>query len=291
MRTTIRLMLTALLLATSLLATEAQAEEPLARTLPKMDHAPLLGGPFADTKAVTKTCLMCHSTDGKEVRAGNHGMGAAADDAVDCLTCHADPLLWKWGLTGEELKAAAQSVGKPHQGNCGTCHFRSGPDADMTADLLRPTADIDVHMGRAGFACTNCHFTTEHNIAAGAQCTMCHGPEPHGDMDLLDDHADSVDCRACHIPQATTHGWRQPGADCPDPTAADTRLQATAGATGGARSHMIHPGEQALGCLDCHGDTGEIDFEALGYSKDAWELGRPEGGSHRTALEAPDCEE
>jgi len=31
--------------------------------------------------------------------------------------------------------------------------------------------------------------------------------------------------------------------------------------------HMVAPKEEALGCLDCHGDNGRMDWKALGYAK------------------------
>lgn len=33
-------------------------------------------------------------------------------------------------------------------------------------------------------------------------------------------------------------------------------------------NHMVAPKEQALGCLDCHGDEGRMDWAALGYKGD-----------------------
>lgn len=33
-------------------------------------------------------------------------------------------------------------------------------------------------------------------------------------------------------------------------------------------NHMVAPKEQALGCLDCHGDNGRMDWQALGYDRD-----------------------
>jgi len=33
-------------------------------------------------------------------------------------------------------------------------------------------------------------------------------------------------------------------------------------------NHMVAPAEDALGCLDCHGDKGRMNWEALGYEKD-----------------------
>jgi hypothetical protein len=33
-------------------------------------------------------------------------------------------------------------------------------------------------------------------------------------------------------------------------------------------NHMVSPKEEALGCLDCHGDNGRMDWQALGYKGD-----------------------
>jgi hypothetical protein len=33
-------------------------------------------------------------------------------------------------------------------------------------------------------------------------------------------------------------------------------------------NHMVSPKEDALGCLDCHGDKGRMDWKALGYEGD-----------------------
>ena len=33
-------------------------------------------------------------------------------------------------------------------------------------------------------------------------------------------------------------------------------------------NHMVAPAEDALNCLDCHGDNGRMDWKALGYKKD-----------------------
>jgi hypothetical protein len=33
-------------------------------------------------------------------------------------------------------------------------------------------------------------------------------------------------------------------------------------------NHMVAPKEEALSCLDCHGDHGRFDWQSLGYKKD-----------------------
>lgn len=34
------------------------------------------------------------------------------------------------------------------------------------------------------------------------------------------------------------------------------------------QNHMVSPADQALGCLDCHGDNGRLDWATLGYKAD-----------------------
>jgi hypothetical protein len=38
-------------------------------------------------------------------------------------------------------------------------------------------------------------------------------------------------------------------------------------------THMVTPGSQALECAECHGETGRLDWEALGYPGDPIEWG------------------
>jgi hypothetical protein len=33
-------------------------------------------------------------------------------------------------------------------------------------------------------------------------------------------------------------------------------------------NHMVVPADKALDCLDCHGDNGRLDWQALGYAAD-----------------------
>lgn len=41
-----------------------------------------------------------------------------------------------------------------------------------------------------------------------------------------------------------------------------------------AINHMVSPAEQALGCLDCHGDDGRLDWKQLGYKGDPMKTGK-----------------
>ncbi len=160
-------------------------------------------------------CTKCH--------AGYNWSDADFDfsrqDNVDCLVCH------DWSNTyvkgdsglpkkGVDLLVAAKSVGYPKRENCGTCHnFGGGGEAvkhgDLDTSLDNPSPEVDVHMGKAGFLCIDCHRTVKHQIpgrafsvsadnAGGIGCTDCHS-QPHKD-ERLNQHLAKVACVTCHIP-------------------------------------------------------------------------------------------
>jgi len=41
-----------------------------------------------------------------------------------------------------------------------------------------------------------------------------------------------------------------------------------------AINHMVSPADEALGCLDCHGDSGRLDWAKLGYQGDPMRTGK-----------------
>src|SRR5574341_553081 len=141
---------------------------------------------------------------------------------VDCLVCHADTASYSKGANGNpadgvDLVAAAKSVGAPTRQNCGQCHFDGGggngvKHGDLDESLYFPTENIDVHMGKWNFQCTDCHQTKDHQIlgkliadnyqidpSEQVSCTNCHSRAPHQD-ERLNSHAKSVACQTCHIP-------------------------------------------------------------------------------------------
>lgn len=161
-------------------------------------------------------CTTCHAGYGWEDADFDFGR----DDAVDCLVCHDRSGQYqktKKGLPadGVDLKAAAGSVGRPTRADCGACHFAGGggdavKHGDLDGSMLNPNERVDVHMGRHGFVCVDCHQTTDHAIpgrslsvsvddAHRVRCTDCHPAAPHGDQ-RLDDHVRTVACQTCHIP-------------------------------------------------------------------------------------------
>ncbi len=146
---------------------------------------------------------------------------------IDCLVCHDTTGTYgkdapNGGMPKAEVNTVqvAQHVGKTSRQTCGRCHFNGGGGAnvkhgDLEPTLIDPPDDFDVHMGRAGMDCQDCHRTKEHRIAGQClaiptsegrvNCEQCHGDTPHS-MNLeigyhLDKHGRSVACQTCHIPQ------------------------------------------------------------------------------------------
>lgn len=167
---------------------------------------------------------------------------------VDCLVCHDQtgsykkfptkagyPVTEPTKFGGAKMfyppnyNEIAQNVGLPSRANCGGCHFNGGggdgvKHGDLDTSLLKPSKQLDVHMGVDGqnFGCTRCHTTTVHSIAgriyanpAAAErkslleddlapkiaCESCHSATPHKAGHKANDHTDKVACQACHIPE------------------------------------------------------------------------------------------
>ena len=184
-------------------------------------------------------CTSCHA---------GYGWADASFDfqqqtAVDCLACHADTALYAKGKAGNpvegiDLAAAAGSVRRPTRQNCGSCHFNGGggnavKHGDLDESLYYPDEGVDVHMGRLGFQCVDCHVTEDHQIPGhilsvspqakdDLACTNCHAADLHSDA-RLNAHTDAVACQTCHIPEgALRHAtkmdwdWSTAGQDLPE---------------------------------------------------------------------------
>lgn len=141
---------------------------------------------------------------------------------IDCLVCHDQSGTYKKSPTGAgmpeenvDLVLVAQSVGPTTRKNCGTCHFNGGggtgvKHGDLDESLLDPSEELDIHMGGAGFECTECHGGENHEILGASHgslkegtnhinCIDCHTEEPH-EKNILNTHVSSVACETCHIP-------------------------------------------------------------------------------------------
>jgi octaheme c-type cytochrome (tetrathionate reductase family) len=161
-------------------------------------------------------------------------------DNVDCLACHDWSGTYqkgKGGLPAEgvDLTEAAKSVGWPKRENCGSCHFRGGggdavKHGDLDSSMTYPRESVDVHMGKYGLICIDCHQTKNHQIRGRSisvsvdttnrlQCVDCHDEAAHLD-ERLNAHTQAVACETCHIPVAAireatkTHwDWSAAGKD------------------------------------------------------------------------------
>lgn len=188
-----------------------------------------------------KKCTSCHAGYGWK----EDGFDFADPLNVDCLVCHADTSTYAKGDYGYptediDLLAAAKSVRAPTRENCGKCHFDGGggnnvKHGELEEALLYPSEDLDVHMGKGNFLCTDCHRTESHQIkgrllsdnlkidpAEQVACTDCHDAEPHQD-ERINLHTKSVACQTCHVPTLapknptkTEWDWSTAGEDHPE---------------------------------------------------------------------------
>ena len=190
-------------------------------------------------------CTSCHAGYGFK----DMSFDFTDQTKVDCLVCHeqtgtykkfpagagnpvAKPTVFKGnGKTYQppDWNKVAQSVGRPKRKNCGTCHFFGGggdgvKHGDLDSSLMKPTKELDVHMGLDGknFDCVRCHTTVTHQIAGRTYatpaatdrkslveddtiskitCESCHTATPHEVGSKMNDHTDKVACQSCHIPE------------------------------------------------------------------------------------------
>ena len=163
-----------------------------------------------------RSCTKCHI-----------GYGWADDsfdfkkaENVDCLVCHEHTGSYVKGMFGiptkeTDLLAAARSVGTPMRENCLGCHAYGGggqavKHGDLDSSLAHPFEEEDVHIGRHGFLCVDCHTAKKHALRGrafsvsvedshGVACTDCHTRPEHRD-ERINAHLTSVACQTCHIP-------------------------------------------------------------------------------------------
>ncbi|EAQ95857.1 tetrathionate reductase family octaheme c-type cytochrome [Congregibacter litoralis] len=163
------------------------------------------------------SCTACHAGYGWT----DASYDFDATENIDCLVCHDGSGTYVKGnaglpVDGVDLREVAMSVGKPGRNNCGSCHFNGGggdavKHGDLDSSLFYPSENVDVHMGRFDFVCTDCHRTRDHQIAGRStsvsmdnenqiHCTDCHDRAPHRER-RLNSHGGALACQTCHIPE------------------------------------------------------------------------------------------
>jgi octaheme c-type cytochrome (tetrathionate reductase family) len=168
------------------------------------------------TRGNEKGCMKCHAGYGWV----DDTFDFSKRENVDCLVCHERSGTYVKGPGGiptkqSNLLAAARSVGTPTRENCIGCHAYGGggqavKHGDIDSSLLHPPADDDVHIGKHGFVCVDCHQAPDHQIRGrafsvsvedrnGVACTDCHTRPSHRD-ERIDVHLAAVACQTCHIP-------------------------------------------------------------------------------------------
>ncbi len=184
-------------------------------------------------------CTSCHAGYGWE----DENFDFSNEANIDCLVCHDNSGTYvksKAGYPAEgvDLLSVAQSVGYPTRENCGSCHFDGGggngvKHGDLDEHLYNPSENIDVHMGRNDFVCTDCHQTQDHQISGRSisvsldnenqiYCTDCHNEDLHED-ERINAHVQTVACQTCHIPAGAVKDptkmywdWSTAGQDLPE---------------------------------------------------------------------------
>lgn len=208
-------------------------------------------------------CTSCHAGYGWK---DDGFLARARATDVDCLVCHDTTGLYRKDPTGAgapapgtDLLAVARGVGRSSRATCGACHFEGGggdgvKHGDLDGTMTFPAERVDVHMGRHGLRCADCHRTEHHRVAGRllpptedaatrVRCTDCHAARPHGDA-RLDAHTATVACETCHVPRFAVEtptklfwDWSKAGRDGePEAVAEAARQEILAG--GDAARHV-----------------------------------------------------
>jgi len=253
-----------------------------------------------DTDGNNFSCQECHVTDHHQIPGNSLGVSpggtmhfscekchTAAPHAqsrlnrhyasVACQTCHIPffakevptKLSWDWSSAGQDMEEKADEYGK-HAYDKRKGHFTWGMkvvpkylwyngtasaylpgdkmDPDKVTRLTSPKGDITdktariypfkLHSGKQIYDKRNKTFITAKVFGEGGYWR---------DFDW--EKAARLGMEASGLPYSGEYGFAA--------TEMYWRI-----------NHMVSPKEQALGCLDCHGDNGRIDWQALGYGGD-----------------------
>ncbi len=166
-------------------------------------------------KGVQTACVSCHAKD--DAHAGKLGR--------DCASCHVE-IGWKV-KSFDHSKTGFALIGKHVAAKCEACHVKNVSDP-LPKTCNGCHAKDDVHKGRNGLACSDCHTARDWRSV-----TFDHAKT---DFPLLGRHA-SVKCESCHT--RPVKEWKPP--------------------TGCISCHQkddAHKGLLGSVCKECHTETG-----------------------------------
>jgi octaheme c-type cytochrome (tetrathionate reductase family) len=240
------------------------------------------------------TCTDCHDAEPHSETLLNQHMARVA-----CQTCHIPSiakemptkLSWDWSAAGEDIvdppkddygmhtyakKKGSFVWGKNvtptyawYNGKAEGYLLGDKIDPDQVTKLSYPLGDISdstakiypfkVHSGKQIYDKVNKYFITPKLWPSG--------------KDKLDAYWKSFDWD-----KASAAGMKITGLDYSGeygfaPTEMYWRL-----------NHMVTPSDKALGCLDCHGDNGRLDWQKLGYDGDPMRQKLAEGQKSTTSV-------
>lgn len=221
-------------------------------------------------------CTGCHGDDvhGESIL-NRHA------DTVACQTCHIPEFAkeiptktsWDWSTAGQQIKAQKDQYGKPdymkkkghftwgkkivpeyawYNGTAGAYQLGQKIDPTKVTELSYPIGErgdaeskiypFKVHTGKQIYDTKNMYFIT---------------PKVFGFKGDKDAYWKNFDWNKAAAAGMASSGLDFSGEYDFAPSIMYWRI-----------NHMVSPKEQALGCLDCHGDEGRLDWEKLGYEGD-----------------------
>ncbi len=246
------------------------------------------------------TCTSCHATDEHTITGNAMVVSPTGENHIDCIDCHdgevhSESLLnqhldtvacqtchipyfakevptklnWDWSTAGQDIKPEKDQYGKPnydkkkgnfvwgkmivpeytwYDGTAGVYQFGDKIDPTQTTMLSYPNGKrsdkeakiypFKVHSGKQIYDTKNLYFIAPKLFGKG------------GFWATNDWNAGAkLGMAEVGLDYSGEYGFA--------PTTMYWRI-----------NHMVAPKEQALGCLECHGDNGRLDWKALGYAAD-----------------------
>jgi octaheme c-type cytochrome (tetrathionate reductase family) len=217
-------------------------------------------------------CTGCHGSD-----VHNESILNAHTDTVACQTCHIPTFAkqvptktsWDWSTAGQNIKAEKDKYGKPnymkkkgnftwgknivptyswYNGTAGAYQLGDTIDPAKVTPLSYPIGErsdgeskiypFKIHTGKQIYDTKNMYFLVPKVFGKGGYWATFDWKA-----------AAEIGSKANDIDFSGEYGFA--------PTVMYWRI-----------NHMVSPKEQALGCLDCHGDNGRLDWQRLGYQGD-----------------------